>query len=80
MVSPFFVKCTNRVFRRWCYTRYEAWGLSLGSVEAFMLIVSSTMALFWLAVRSESKRSLSTEGSEGSVADANPGSGDPAFP
>ena len=45
----------------------------MGSVEAFLLIVSSTIALFWLAVRSENKRSLRENESAGSVANANPG-------
>jgi hypothetical protein len=31
----------------------------MNSFEAYVLIVSSTMALFWLGVRSETNRSLS---------------------
>ena len=34
-------------------------GAPMGSFEAYVLIVSSTMALFWLGVRSETNRSLS---------------------
>jgi len=31
----------------------------MGTFEAYVLIVSSTIALFWLSVRSEVNRSLS---------------------
>jgi hypothetical protein len=52
----------------------------MGSFEAYLLIVSSTIALFWLGVRSESKRSLYEDESAGSVTGAKPGSGGAAFP
>jgi hypothetical protein len=80
MVSPFFIKCSNQDFTRGCYNRPEAGVSPMGSFEAYLLIVSSTIALFWLAVRSEIKRSLYEDESAGSVAGANPGGGGPALP
>ena len=58
-MSPIFVKCPNLVFNRQCYNRLWAGVSPMGTFEAYVLIVSSTIALFWLGVRSEANRSLS---------------------
>jgi hypothetical protein len=57
VVSPFFVKCPNLVFKRQCYNRAVVGVSPMGTFEAYVLIVSSTIALFWLSVRSEANRS-----------------------
>ncbi len=54
----FFVKCPNLVFRRQCYTALWLGVSPMDTFEAYVLIVSSTIALFWLSVRSEANRSL----------------------
>jgi len=59
VVSPFFIKSPNLVFKRQCYNRAVAGVSPMGTFEAYVLIVSSTIALFWLGVRSEANRSLS---------------------
>ena len=57
--EPVFRQMPNLVFKRQCYNRAVAGVYPMDTFEAYVLIVSSTIALFWLSVRSEVNRSLS---------------------